>query len=273
LQFQATNILAQKFVQESAVMTNLTADAIVIGAGINGAATALQLLRRGVQRVVLIEKHLLAAGGTGRSAAIIRQHYSNSELIQMVKRSTDVFHTFSDEIGGNCGFVCTGWAFLVPAEMSDGFDRNIALGKQLGVDVREIDRQQLNDFEPRIAVDDVARIAYESRSGYADPIQTTHAYVRRFIELGGEYRPLTEVKGLLGTESKVKGVKTDRGDISANLVVNAAGPWASRIAQYAGVELPLNVTAVVLLRHGASHLLPPAWRHPDARWPWLSENL
>jgi sarcosine oxidase subunit beta len=223
-------------------MSNLTADAIVIGAGINGAATALQLLRRGLKRVILIEKHLLAAGGTGRSAAIIRQHYSNPELVQMVKRSTDVFHRFSDEIGGNCGFVCTGWAFLVPAEMSDGLDRNIALGRQLGVDVREIDRQQLNDLEPRIGIEDVARIAYESRSGYADPIQTTHAYVRRFIELGGEFRPLTEVKGLLCTESKVNGVQTDRGDISAAVVVNAAGPWASRIAQWAGVDLPLNVT-------------------------------
>src|SRR6476620_12035750 len=105
-------------------MSNITADAIVIGAGINGAATALQLVRRGLQRVVLIEKHLLAAGGTGRSAAIIRQHYSNGELVEMVKRSTDVFHNFKDEIGGNCGFVCTGWAFLVPGNMSEGLDRN-----------------------------------------------------------------------------------------------------------------------------------------------------
>jgi len=223
-------------------MAQLTADAIVIGAGINGAATALNLLKRGMDKVVLIDRHLLAAGGTGRSAAIIRQHYSNDELVHMVKRSTDVFHNFAEEIGGDCGFLCTGWAFLVPPAMSDGLDRNIALGQRAGVDVREIDHQQLNEIEPRIAINDVARIAYEPRSGYADPIKTTHAYVSRFIQLGGEFRPLTQVTGLLGSNSRVSGVQTDRDEISAGVVVNAAGPWASRISQFAGVDLPLNVT-------------------------------
>jgi glycine/D-amino acid oxidase-like deaminating enzyme len=223
-------------------MAQTTADAIVIGAGINGAATAFNLLKRGLRRVVLIDKLLLAAGGTGRSAAIIRQHYSNEELVQMVKRSTDLFHHFADEIGGNSGFVCTGWAFLVPAQMSEGLDRNMALGRSAGVDVREIDSQQLQDFEPRVSVNDVARIAYEPRSGYADPIKTTHAYVSRFIQLGGDFRPLTHVTGLLHTNSRVCGVRTSGGDISACVVINAAGPWASRVASYAGIDLPINVT-------------------------------
>ena len=64
------------------------ADAVVIGAGVNGAATAYNLVKWGMKKVILVEKYLLASGGTGRSAAeLVRQHYSNEELVRMVKRS------------------------------------------------------------------------------------------------------------------------------------------------------------------------------------------
>ena len=219
-----------------------TADAVVIGAGINGAATAYNLVKRGLKNVVLIEKQLIASGGTGRSAAIVRQHYSNEELVRMVKRSVDIFHAFDEVIGGDPGFVNCGWAFLIPEEVSDGFTANIEMGQRLGVDVREISRQELNDIEPRIDLADVHRMAYEPRSGYCDPRTCTHTYVQRFIELGGSLRQLTAVQGLITEGNRVKGVRTDGGDNSTAAVVNAAGPWADRVAQWAGGELPLEVT-------------------------------
>jgi len=71
-----------------------TADAVVIGAGVNGASTAYNLVRAGLRKVVLLEKGLIASGGTGRSAAIIRQHYSHPDLVRLVKRSVEIFHQF-----------------------------------------------------------------------------------------------------------------------------------------------------------------------------------
>ena len=68
-----------------------TADAVIIGAGVNGASIAYNLVKRGMKKVILLEKYLLASGGTGRSAAFVRQHYSNEELVRMVKRSVEVF--------------------------------------------------------------------------------------------------------------------------------------------------------------------------------------
>jgi glycine/D-amino acid oxidase-like deaminating enzyme len=219
-----------------------TADAVVIGAGINGAATAYNLVKRGLKNVVLLEKQLIASGGTGRSAAIIRQHYSNEELVRLVKRSVDIFHNFDDEVGGDPGFVNCGWAFLIPESVSDGFSKNIAMGQRLGVDVREIARQDLLEMEPRIDLSDVHRIAYEPGSGYADPRTATHAYVERFVDLGGRLLQLTGVQGLMVEDSAVRGVKTDAGDISTDVVVDAAGPWADRIAAWAGVDLPIEIT-------------------------------
>ena len=106
-----------------------TADAVVIGAGINGASIAFNLLKKGLKKVTVLERLSIASGGTGKSAAIVRQHYSNAPLIKMMKRCIEIFSHFEDYIGGDAGFVNTGWAFLAPPEAVEGFEKNLALQK------------------------------------------------------------------------------------------------------------------------------------------------
>lgn len=89
-------------------------DAVVIGAGINGASIAYNLAKRGCKNIAIIERFMIASGGTGKSAAMVRQHYSNEVLIRMVKRSRDIFEFFADEVGGSAGFVKTGYLFFCP---------------------------------------------------------------------------------------------------------------------------------------------------------------
>jgi len=219
-----------------------TADAVVIGAGVNGASTAYNLIKRGLKRVVLLEKYLLASGGTGRSAALVRQHYSNEELILMVKRAIQVFHHFNEEVGGDCGFVNCGWAFLVPDYVSDGFSRNMQMQQRLGIQTQEISKPELLAIEPRLVLDDVSRIAYEPGSGYADPHSTTYSYCQRFRELGGEMMQMTAAEGLVIEAGAVKGVKTGHGEIATEIVINAAGPWAPYVGKWAGLDVPIQVT-------------------------------
>ena len=219
-----------------------TADAVVIGAGVNGASTAYNLVKAGLRKVVLLEKGLIASGGTGRSAAIIRQHYSHPDLVRLVKRSVEIFHHFDDAVGGSPGFVNCGWAFLVPEYVSPGFDRNLEMQRSLGIDTREIDRRQLLEMEPRIDLGGVDRIAWEPGAGYADPHATTAAYAGRFRDRGGQLLPLTPVEGLRVEGGRVAAVRTAQGEISTGVVVNAAGPWAGRVAAWAGVKAPIQVT-------------------------------
>jgi glycine/D-amino acid oxidase-like deaminating enzyme len=219
-----------------------TADVIIIGAGVNGAATAYNLVKRGVKKVVLLEKYLIASGGTGRSAALVRQHYSNEELVRMMKRSIQVFHHFDEEVGGDAGFVKSGWAFLVPNSVSEGFERILDMQSRIGIDSREISKAELLAMEPRLNLDDVGRIAYEPGSGYADPHATTYSYVQRFCERGGELMQMTSVLGLVIENGTVQCVKTSKGDISTEVVIDAAGPWAHYVAKWAGLDLPIQVT-------------------------------
>jgi len=152
----------------------------------------------------------------------------------MVKRSVGNFHNFDDADGGDGGFVNTGWAFLIPDHVSDGLSGNMKLGQEHGVDVREIMPDELHEIEPRIDLSDVHRFAYEPDAGYVDPRRSTYAYVRRFLDPGGDLKELTSVRGLLTDGQRITGVQTDKGDISCETVVNAAGPWAHRIAATMG---------------------------------------
>ena len=219
-----------------------TADVVIIGAGVNGSSIAYNLVHRGLKKVVLLEKGLVASGGTGRSAAIIRQHYSHPELVKMVKRSVEIFHDFEDIVGGDPGFVKCGWAFLVPDYVSDGFSQNLKMQQNLGIETQEITKCELLKMEPRINLDNVHRICYEKGSGYASSHKTTYSYVQKFCQLGGELMQTTAAVGLKIENGQVTGVCTEEGDISTEVVINAAGPWAKVVASWAGLDIPIQVT-------------------------------
>lgn len=219
-----------------------TADAVVIGAGVNGASIAFNLLKQGLKKVVILERYLVASGGTGKSAAIIRQHYSNEPLVRMMKRCIQVFSQFNEIVGGSAGFVNTGWAFLIPEGAVDAFGKNMSMQQSLGIRTKEISRQELQDIEPRFNLDDVAKIAYEPDSGYADPHLTTTSYVQAACSLGGEIVQCNPVTSLTIEKDRVAQVNAAKGSIATNIVVNAAGPWAGKVAAMAGLNIPIQVS-------------------------------
>ena len=79
-------------------------DAIVVGAGISGAATAYHLRKAGA-KTLLIERGEPASGGTGKSAAIIRQSYSTPLLVRLAHASITMFENARAELGKDAGFV------------------------------------------------------------------------------------------------------------------------------------------------------------------------
>lgn len=218
-----------------------TADAIVIGAGINGASTAYNLVKRGMKRVVLIERQLVASGGTGKTAGICRRHYSNPELITLVRRGVEIFANFDAIVGGDPEFTRTGWAFLVPEDVSDKLTETLQKVNDGGVENVEISKDDLKELEPRIDLSDVHRVVYDKDSGYCNPHASTYCYVKRFIDLGGELKTLTAVTNIQSKNGTLV-VETSRGAIEAPVVVNAAGPWSQFLAAYVGLEVPIQVT-------------------------------
>ena len=89
-------------------MKNISADIVVIGGGVNGASITYNLSKLGAGKVILLEKSFLASGATGRSGAMIREHYLHPTLAKMAKESKYIFNNFSEYIGGDSEFKQTG---------------------------------------------------------------------------------------------------------------------------------------------------------------------
>ena len=215
-------------------------DAVVVGAGITGASTAYHLKKRGVERVLLTERDAPAAGGTGKSAAVIRQHYSTPLLVRLTQASIGMFAAMTDELGQDGGYVASGWCFLISQAMRAGAEQNIAMQQGLGVDTRLLDEAEIDERMPWLNPDGVAAVAYEPEGGYADPVQATEAYVGAFRNLGGSFRQKTPARALVREGERITGILTDDEAISAGAVVNAAGPWARFLAESGGLDLELR---------------------------------
>jgi glycine/D-amino acid oxidase-like deaminating enzyme len=93
---------------------------------------------------------------------------------------------------------------------------------------------------PEINPEGIAGVVYEPHGGYADPVQATEAYVAAFQDAGGEFRARTPVRRLTRHGNRITGVELDSGAVSANQVVNAAGPWAKPLAASVDLDLPLR---------------------------------
>ncbi len=229
-----------------------TADVVVVGGGCIGASIAYHLARRGVRRLLLIEKDRLASGSTGRSSATIRQHYAFPTVARMARRSLEVFQRFGEIVGGECGFVRTGYAAAVGPADVDALAANVRMLQDVGIRTQLLAPLELKALVPELEVGDLGAAAYEPEGGYADPHATTTALAGRARELGGEIIQGITVRGLRQAAGRVTAVSTDAGEVEAGAVILAANAWTPALARTAGVEVPVRP-----LLHGVAILIRP----------------
>lgn len=219
-------------------MTNV-ADAIVIGAGVQGASLAFHLAERGI-KVLVLEKRFIAAGATGRSSGLVRMHYDVPQDTQLAWVSFQYFRNWRERVGGDCGFTRTGFLQLIkPADVSR-LKANVAIHQRLGVPVMLVDGGDVRRLAPSFSTDDIEVAAYEPESGYAMPSDATTALMTAARAKGARLMQDCAVTGVTVQSGRVTGVSTTRGDFSAPIVVNAAGAWAARLNVMAGIEIPYD---------------------------------
>lgn len=215
-----------------------TSDAVVIGAGIMGCSVAFHLAQRGLS-VTVLEKETVGAGGTGRSSAIIRQHYSNELTARMAVHSLRVFQEFDDTVGGECGFQQTGWVAIASARDQAGLEANVDLQRALGINTGMLSVEQLQEMVPGVETGDLVAAVYEPESGYADPHLTVNAYADAARRRGAQIVVDARVTSVVFEGDKVVAVETGRGAYQAPIVINCAGPWGAQVAHMCGVAVPI----------------------------------
>src|SRR5215472_10499225 len=134
----------------------MRAEVVVVGAGIVGSNVTLQLARRGVGDVLLVDASYPAAGMSGRSFRQVRTHYSNEVTVRLARRGIEILRSWSDHIGvGDAGYEPVGYLVAVAEDQAEGCVANVALGRRLGVHTELVHASRLREIEPMLATDGV----------------------------------------------------------------------------------------------------------------------
>jgi len=216
-------------------------DAVIVGAGVSGTATAYHLMKAGMKKVLLLDSGSgVATGPTRDSAAVVRMHYSEPVLVRAAMQSREMFINMKELLGKDGGFRQKGWWLVLPPEMMEAASKNIAMQRSLGLDTGFLPEADFPTRAPWLNTDGIGGMIWEPESGYADPVQTTEAFHHAFTQLGGESRFRAPVRWLIRNGDRIEGVVLDDDTVHAGVVVNAAGPWAKPIAETANLTMELR---------------------------------
>src|SRR4030095_2220427 len=113
-----------------------------------GASIAFHLARRKAGRIVVLDKGDVAHGGSGRSSALVRMHYSFPPEVDLAVKSLEIFRTWPDYVGRRGDFRQTGFVRIVPESELGRLEKNVAMQRAHGVNARVVDRNELARIAP-----------------------------------------------------------------------------------------------------------------------------
>jgi 4-methylaminobutanoate oxidase (formaldehyde-forming) len=239
------------------------AQVVIVGGGIVGADIAYHLAKSGWTDVMLLEKGEIASGESSHAAGLVTQFATSQTLMQFRKYSIELYSGLGlfDHVGS-----------LRVASTKDQFlelQRSVSRANAIGMDVEVIAPAEALRIMPQLSSDNLYGAIYLPRDGHLDPYTTTTSMVRFAKEMGVEVHTGVRVTGIeLSPKGEVQRVITDHGSVKTQIVVNAAGMWAPRVAAMAGLHMPTTPVdhQHIALKAVSGHEFPhqtPCLRDPD----------
>lgn len=241
----------------------------IIGGGIMGLSLAWHLARQGQRDVTVFEARSVGSGASGRSGALLRQHYSNRHEAFLAHESLGFYKRWADVVDPTP--VHTAAPLVVTVPTGAGFEQNIdrlrlnvQMQRSLGIQTRIVTADELRALQPYARVDDLRCAALEAESGYVDAPAATRALALAARRIGVrivEHCPVSEVTM---EHDRVSGIKVPQHAIRTGAVVCVAGPWSQSILRSAGIRLPIEAIRVqVVVLQRPLRLEPPHFAYVD----------
>ena len=207
---------------------------VIIGGGVGGASIAYHLAALGERDVVLLERSELTSGSTFHSAGLVGQLRSSVSLTRIMMDSVELYRTL------DCGWVqCGGVRLACTPEREQEVLRQVAWARTFGLPLELISAEEARDLFPLMSTDGVRCASYLPSDGYLDPSLLTGALAQGAREGGCQIFTHTRVEAIDVEDGRVRGVRTQWGEIEAEVVVNAGGMFAAEIGRLAGVRVPV----------------------------------
>ena len=219
-------------------------DAILIGAGSVGAPAAFSLAKAGVRTLVIDKAPSVGQGSNKTAIGGIRATHSDPAKIRLCLRSIEIFATWKELHGDEIEWYQGGYSFVAYREQEEKtLKALLEIQHPYGLNIDWLDKQALLEVIPALNHDGLIGGTFSPDDGNASPLLAIHAFYRHAQRLGAEFRFGEEVVGIVVEGGRVRGVRTDKDEYGAEVVINAAGPWARQVAQMAGIDVPVTPDA------------------------------
>ena len=253
------------------MITGMLAEAklAIVGGGVAGCSLLYHLTRLGWTDAVLVEQDELTSGSTWHAAGLCTQFNQSYNLMALLRRSVELYETLETETGQAVDYHRCGSVRIATAgDRIDQFRHVAGIAANVGVPFEIVSPERAAELFPLMDPEGVLAAAYLPTDGHVDPSGLTRAFARGATMLGArvlEHTPVTGLERRAGSWV----MTTPGGDVRAEIVVNAAGQWARRLARLAGHDVPIVplqhhyvVTEPVAALAGRTQELP-VLRDPD----------
>ena len=223
-----------------------TARVVIIGGGVVGVSTLYHLAKMGWTDCVLLEKNELTAGSTWHAAGNCPNFAPNWAVMNMQRYSLEMYRTLADDVGYPMNYHVTGALRLGHTkERKQEFQRVAGQAQAMGLPLEMIGIDEVKNYNPFIETHDLSAVLWDPYDGDIDPAQLTQALAKGARDLGARIERFCPATGVTQKENGEWIVHTDKGDITCEKVVNAAGYYAARVGEwfkpYGGRDVPLTV--------------------------------
>jgi 4-methylaminobutanoate oxidase (formaldehyde-forming) len=214
---------------------------VVIGGGVIGCSVAYHLAHLGWTDVVVLERKQLTSGTTWHAAGLLTTLRDTEAQTKLARYTQDLYRRLEAETGQATGLIdCGSIQLAMTDDKAFEMRRGCAMARAFGVENHEISPTEVRAFWPQADVSDLKAAFHFPRDGRVNPADVTMALAKGARMRGVRFFENTRVTGIAQHGGRVTGVRTDRGDVGAEVVVNCAGMWARAVGRMAGVNVPLH---------------------------------
>ena len=216
------------------------AQIVIIGGGVIGTSVAYHLTKLGRADVVLLEQGQLSCGTTWHAAGLVGQLRASESGTRLVQYSTALYAELEAETSLSAGYKqCGGVTVARTEDRMTQLRRTAANAAAYDLECELLSPAGAFERYPVMRTDDLVGAIWLPADGKANPTDLTMALAKGARQRGARVLERVRVLDVLCTDGRVRGVRTDSGDIEAEIVVNCAGQWAKQVGAMAGVNVPL----------------------------------
>ncbi len=218
---------------------------VIVGGGVVGCSVAYHLAKLGWQDIVLLERKQLTSGTTWHAAGLIAQLRATKNMTKLAKYSQELYGSLEEETSLSTGFRrCGSITVALTEERKEEIFRQASMARAFGVEVEEIDPDEVKRRYPRLNTEDVVAGVYLPKDGQGDPANIALALAKGARQNGARVFERTKVTGFQKSGRRITAVKWQSADgqgvIEADMVVNCGGMWGHELGRMTGVNVPLH---------------------------------